>query len=368
MQNVPYAPERLQRAGLAVADARKLSGTSALIPSYEHALAEFFQCRSAVAVSNGTMALKVALRALGVTSGSRVALPATAPVMTALAILDVGALPMFLDTAGPLSFGVNLRGLDESLVQGASAAIEVPMWGYPIDLSPSMEVASKRGVPIVEDAAQAHGSRIKGRLVGTQAIIGCFSTHDRKLLATGEGGFVITDSDELATNLRALREFGSRGGDYGEQFGTNAKLAAPLAAIGREQLSHLPTRLEARRSVATGLRERIQASDLHIDEVQPGDGCVPNYYALLVDVCRTGMTAREIAGRLNDEGIETDTHRYQYRPCYSYPILESFQSDCPNVEVLVSRILTLPCHERLTEPDLDIIVDALRRIVRQRVA
>ncbi len=80
------------------------------------------------------------------------------------------------------------------------------------------------------------------------------------------------------------------------------------------------------------------------------------------------MTAREIAGRLNDEGIETDTHRYQYRPCYSYPILESFQSDCPNVEVLVSRILTLPCHERLTEPDLDIIVDALRRIVRQRVA
>jgi len=141
------------------------------------------------------------------------------------------------------------------------------MWGYPADGPELAQACRAWGVPLVEDAAQAHGTTLFGRYVGTHGAIGTFSTHARKLICTGEGGFCLTDDPALADRLRPLRNLGKppSGGEFGTGFGLNYKLPALAAALGRVQLSRLNSRL-ARRSL---ILEKLTAMASEISGLEP---------------------------------------------------------------------------------------------------
>jgi perosamine synthetase len=343
----------------AVLDTRDLSGTAQVVADYEASLADWFGTDQAVACSSGTAALHLALLALGVGAGDEVIVAATAPAMTAMPILAVGATPVFADIANLATFALDLDDTARKVTERTRAIIAVPMWGYPADGPDLAEACRGWGVPLIEDAAQAHGTVVAGRYAGTRATIGTFSTHARKLICTGEGGFCLTGDPTIARRLRELRNIGKRPGDgFGATFGLNLKLSAIAAAIGRAQLDRLTTRLDGRRATLQAIAGRMTG----VGGIKPfpvrGDG-LPNGYAALFTTARE---AWPIAERLAVAGISSDPTRYDYRPLYRTAVLASHApvSPCPNAERLTRTLVTVPCHEGVGPQDLDRITAALR--------
>ena len=161
-----------------------LSGGAQVVADYEAALAARFGTAYAIAVNSGSSALHAILHMLGARPGTEVMVPATAPLPTAFPILTTGAEPVIVDVAEG-ALGLDPDDIARKLTTRTVAALSLPLWGYPAAVTPAGQILTQVGIPIVEDAAQAHGTLIGGRCAGTLGIAGCFSTHDRKLLSTG---------------------------------------------------------------------------------------------------------------------------------------------------------------------------------------
>jgi dTDP-4-amino-4,6-dideoxygalactose transaminase len=255
----PSAAGELDELAHVLADGR-LSGGAPIVAVYEQAVARWFRVRRAIAVNSGSSALHATLVALGVGAGDEVLVPATAPIPTALPILTCGAIPVIVDTK-PGTLAMNPADVFDKVSPRTKAAIAVPLWGYPVDDRDTEAFLTRAGIPLIEDACQAHGTQVGGRYAGTLYRAGCFSTHDRKLLSTGEGGFVLTDDEDLADRIDFYTHLGHL---QGAVPGVNYKLAGPLAAIGVRRLAGLDDQLQTRRANA----ERMLA-------VLPNDGQLP---------------------------------------------------------------------------------------------
>jgi dTDP-4-amino-4,6-dideoxygalactose transaminase len=348
-----------QEAVRRVLETADVSGNAAAVGAYETDLATWFATAHAVACSSGTAAIHLALLALGVGRGDEVIVAATAPVMTVLPVLAIGATPVFADVAHPATFALDLDDVAHKVTSRSRVVISVPMWGYPAD-GPDLAVfCARRGLVWVEDAAQAHGATVAGRPVGTLGAIGAFSTHARKLMTTGEGGFCLTADQRLDRRLRELRNLGQPvdGGVFGATFGLNYKLGAMAAGIGSAQLRRLELRITQRRATTTAIQAIVEREALLVPWPVP-DGGAPNGYATLFSCDQ----APAVAGRLQRAGIISDPLRYGYRPVYHTPALRAFapRQPCENAERLASTVVTLPCHEGVGPEALDRMTLALR--------
>ncbi|MBN1174915.1 MAG: DegT/DnrJ/EryC1/StrS family aminotransferase, partial [Micromonosporaceae bacterium] len=265
-----------------VLDSADVSGNAAAVDAYEADLAAWFENPFAVACSSGTAAIHLALLALGVRRGDEVIVAATAPVMTVLPVLALGAIPVFADVAHPATFALDLDDAANKVTPRTKVVISVPMWGYPADGTALEDFCARWNLAWVEDAAQAHGTIVEGRHTGTLATIGTFSTHARKLVTTGEGGFCLTGSDRLDRRLRVLRNLGQpvEGGEFGTRFGLNYKLGAVAAAIGSAQLSRLRLRITQRLATMTAIQAIADDESSLVPWPVPDQGS-PNGYAAL---------------------------------------------------------------------------------------
>jgi dTDP-4-amino-4,6-dideoxygalactose transaminase len=341
----------------------ELSGTAPVVAAYEKALADTFGVNWAVACSSGTAAIHLALLAHDVGAGDEVVVPATAPVMTAMPVLAVGARPVFADVTDSASFALSLPDVQARLTSRTRVVISVAMWGYPADGDALAGLCDQRGLVLAEDAAQAHGTRTGDRLVGTRGHLGAFSTHERKLVNTGEGGFLLTDDENTADRLVALRNAGkaAAGGQFGRSFGLNFKLPAMSAALGLRQLARLDQRVAMRRAI----RDRLAAALTSVDGVRPfpvRDG-TPNGYAMLL-LAEDAHLAVVLAEALAETGFVSDPRRYGYRPLYDYDAFADVPADaCPNAAQLCSRLVSLPCHEGVTSADEQRMIGTIRRVV-----
>jgi dTDP-4-amino-4,6-dideoxygalactose transaminase len=338
-----------------------LSGNSATVASYEAALRGFFGSAHAIACSSGTAAIHLALLSLGVGRGHEVILPATAPAMTALAVVATGAQPVFADV-GSTSFALDLDDVVAKTNPATRAAISVPMWGYPADGELLAALCADTGLGLIEDAAQAHGTMVDGRIAGTRGAIGAFSTHTRKMVSTGEGGFCLTDDDELADRLRQARNLGqpAAGGLFGSSLGLNYKLAALSAGVGIVQIGRLPHRLARRREIWTRLRAGFSGhAGIQPFPVPAGDA--PNGYAFLA--LAEPAVAAALSQALLEEGIASDTLLYSYAPTYAAPALAAFAGrPCERAERLCQSILALPCHEAVVEDHVGRMIQVVERV------
>ncbi len=290
--------------------------------AFEREFAAWCGVRHAVAVANGTVALELALHALDVGPGDEVVVPPRTFLATASAVVMRGARPVFADV-DPVSGTITAENIEKVLTPDTRAVIPVHLAGWPCDMDPIMELAEARGLKVIEDCAQAHGARYRGRPVGSLGHAAAFSFCQDKIMTTGgEGGMLVTDSVEAWERAWAYKDHGKsylavyeREHPPGfrwlhESFGTNWRMTEMQAAIGRLQLRKLPEWSEIRRRNAAILSDgfrRIPA--LRVEE--PADHLQHAWYKYYVYVrperLRRGWSRDRIMEEINGAGV----------PCFS---------------------------------------------------
>ena len=256
-----FEDEELQ-ALLDVAQKKKLRRAEAAL-EYERALAEWFGVKHAIAVSSGTTALHIALAAFGIGPGDEVIVTPYTFVASDTCVLEQNAIPIFADV-DPHYLTLDPADVERKITKHTKAIIPVSITGTPVDLDPIMDLARKHNLWVLEDCAQSPGATYKGRKVGTIGHVGAFSTIAGKITSTGEGGFVITDDDDLYEKMWGYMDFArkrSQGAASKYHWGlpcTNYRITNMQAAIGMEQVKKMD-RVIAKRSENAGyLTQRLK--------------------------------------------------------------------------------------------------------------
>lgn len=332
---------------------KKLSGTSKVIFDYEKKLALFFESKYSVAVSSGTSAIQVALYTLGIKTGDEVIVSSTCPSMSIVSIIELGAKPIFCDTHED-SFGLDINDLKRIITSKTKAVIEVPMWGYPTDVVGLKRYLIKHKIPLVLDLAQAHGTKYNNKFLSHYGNISCFSTHDRKILPTGEGGFCLTNNLNHYKKMQSYIKFGNMNGI---DFGLNFKLGSMQAGLGINRINFISKQIAKRTNNAKYILSKINNKE--IKEFNIINKGLPNYYTLLLRLEKGNCD--KFIDYLNKNGISSDIKRYNFKVLYKYPLFKKYSRKCSNSEKLVQSITTVPVHPGLTKKDLDYVVDIINK-------
>jgi perosamine synthetase len=332
---------------------KKLSGTTGVVVEYEKKLSSFFESDYALAVSSGTSAIQVALYALGVRANDEVIISSVCPSMSVVPIIELGAKPIFCDTHED-NFGLDIDELAKLISSKTRAVIEVPMWGYPTDVIKLKSFLKEQKIPLLLDLAQAHGTKIDGNYLSNYGDISCFSTHDRKILPTGEGGFCLTNRNELYEKMQSYSRFGNMDGI---NFGLNFKLGSLQAGLGINRINLVSEQIKQRTKNAKYILSNIK--NQKIKEFKIIEKASPNYYTLLLsfqeDECKGFIDY------LDKNGIPSDIKRYNFKVLYNYPLFEKYKSKCNKSEKLSKTVTTVPVHPGLTKKELDYISDTINR-------
>jgi len=341
------------------------SGRLAQGPMVERLEAEFRALAGtahAVAVSSGTAALVAALEGLGVGPGDEVLTSPFTFVATLNAILEAGAVATFVDVADDLT--IPAASVAAEIGPATRAVMPVHLYGLPADIADITSAAEQRGVPVVEDASQAHGASVDGRPVGSFGV-GCFSLYATKNVTAGEGGVITCDDAALADRLRLLRNQGMSERYCYEIAGHNYRLTELQAAIALPQLSRLADRTERRRANAAMLDSGLDGIPGLVRPVVPtGRTHVWHQYTVRItaDAC---VTRDELARQLSARGIETGI--YYPRVVFDYACYRDHPrvrvADVPNARDAAREVLSLPVHPGLSVADLTQIIAAVQELL-----
>lgn len=363
-----------------ILQSKGLSGNSCLIDDYEEALQDFFKVDHAIAVSSGTAAIYTTLYALNVSSGDEVILPVTSAVMTGLPIIALGATPVFVDCQKN-SFAICLKSLQTKISKKTKAIISVPMWGYPTFSKNLGDFSRRNNIPIIEDTAQAIGTRNNKKYEGTNGVIGCFSTHEIKMISTGEGGFILTNDYNLANKIRSFCKLGldkksNPKGSFGQIFGLNFKLNAISAALGINELSRLNLKMKIRHDKINFWNKELECcrgflNDLEINESEQN---INGYSLIKLFKIPDHCSENQLSLNLFQQGIETDFIRYKYRMLPEYYVFKpyftayrysSLNDEFPNATRIMRELLILPTHEGIKDIHIKEASLIIKRNIKQ---
>jgi dTDP-4-amino-4,6-dideoxygalactose transaminase len=364
----PGAGYRALRAEIDAAVARVLeSGWYILgqeVRAFEAEFAAWLGTTSAVGCGNGTDALALALRALGVGPGTSVVTVSHTAVATVAAIEMVGATPVLIDIE-PDYYTMDPGELAEALARPPAgtppirAVIPVHLYGQPAAMEPIVAVCARHGVPVVEDCAQAHGATIAGRNVGTFTEVATFSFYPTKNLgALGDGGMLATRNADLAAGIAALRQYGWRQHYISDAVGVNSRLDEMQAAILRVKLRYLDAQNARRQAIADAYDAALRGTSLAPPARRDGVGHVFHLYVL-----RTPERAA-LQARLREAGIGTGVHYpspvHLQRAYHGRVVLGP--SHCRVTELAAEQVLSLPIYPELTDDQVTQVCEVLRRL------
>jgi dTDP-3-amino-3,4,6-trideoxy-alpha-D-glucose transaminase len=325
---------------------------------FEHEFAAYCESRHCVGVGSGLSAIELALRAAGIGPGDEVVVPAYTFVATWLAVTRTGAQPVGVDVDAA-TYNIDPRLAEEAISARTAAIVPVHLRGEPADMEAISELARAHGLLVVEDAAQAHGARHRGRRVGGLGDAAAFSFYPSKNLgALGDGGAVTTDDAALAEKLRLLRNYGMRDRYRFELAGTNSRLAEIQAAALRVKLGHLDRWNAARARFAEAYRERLGA-EASIELPVVPDWAEPVWHLFVVGLARRDACSRA----LGERGIETLVH-YPLLPHMTAPYAGGETGRFPVAERLAAASLSLPLHPRLGVERAQLVSGALLAAAR----
>ena len=344
------------------------SGRLALGPqttAFEAALAAYVGTRHAVAVSSGTAALHLLVRALGLGPGDEALVPSFTFAASVNALLFEGVTPVFVDIE-PHTYNLDPDDLARKVTPRTRAIMAVDVFGHPADWDRITAVAQRHGLAIIDDSCEALGAEYKGRKLGTFGDAATFAFYPNKQMTTGEGGMVVTDDDEIAALCRSMRNQGR--GEMGawlehERLGYNYRMTEMQAALGLSQLARLETFLAQRARVAARYTERLAA----LDAVRPPT-VLPHVrmswfvYVVTLTPCALahGIDRDTLIARLAQAGIPS---RGYFAPIHTQPYIRERLGDLtgtlPLTESIAQRTLALPFHNNLTDAQIDTVVHAL---------
>ena len=346
-----------------------ISGKGPFVEKFEESLRNYFQSDYAICCSSGTAGIHMILFLENIKPGDEVMLPPTAPIMCALPILAVGAKPIFVDTESD-SFNISIQDLEKKRTGKTKLLINVPMWGYSNNIDEVAAYCKKANIKVLEDNSHCHGTTLGDRQLGTFGDYAVFSTHERKLITTGEGGFILVKDQHDYEKLLEIRSFGEMSesgkdgtinkGAYGYYFGLNFKLSSLNASLGVTQLKKLEDKIAKRRTNAEKLAMEISQCNKNIRELKTKTNTRSNYYSIVF------VTLPDIKNKIEkillENKILSDPLRYKYCPLYELPIFKEYSTSCPNAENLIKSVFTLPVHEGLSLTDLNLIAKVIKDI------
>lgn len=312
-----------------------------------------------VTVANGTDALILALRALGIGPNDEVITVPFTFIATAEAITHVGATVKFVDI-NPHNYTLDVSLLEKAVTSKTKAILPVHLFGQPADMDPILEIARAHKLKVVEDAAQAHGAQYKGRMVGALGDVGCFSFYPTKNLgAFGDGGAVTSNSSELLKKIAQLADHGRADRYYHTVEGVNSRLDAFQAAILRIKLRHLDEQNERRRSIATEYNKALRG---HLYISAP---TIEPYAKHVFHLYSVETSHREgLARYLKDKGVGCGV--YYPLPLHLQPACAKFglaKGSFPASEMAAERILALPIYGTMPDEHVSRVCDVLRKFV-----
>lgn len=314
---------------------------------FEKTFASYLKAKYCIGVGNGLEALQISLMALEIGKNDEVLTTPISAVATTLAILAVGAKPVFVDTDSN-----GLLDLDKIVITKKTRAIlPVHLYGNPVDLKKLKETCQKNKLFLVEDAAQAHGSKFNGKSLGTFGDLGCFSFYPTKNLgALGDGGAIITSNKSLAKICREIRDYGQKGKYKHIRFGLNSRLDELQAALLSVKLKYLEKENEKRRRLAHRYIRNVSILK-GIDIVNSSDKAIPNYHLFVIKTNKRSKLEKY----LKEFGIQTSIHYPKIIPDQPFLKKEYKSLALPVARAFVKTCLSLPCYPKLSFKDIDFV-------------
>lgn len=323
------------------------------VKAFEAKFAPYCQVREAIGVNTGTSALHLALLAAGIGQGDEVITTPFTFVATASAIDYTGAKPVFVDI-DPGTLTIDPARIEAAITSRTRAILPVHLYGQPADMDPIMDIARRRGLAVIEDAAQAHGAEYRGRRVGSIGDAGCFSFYPGKNLgAYGEGGAVTTNSPEIARKVRMFRDWGAERKYHHELKGYNYRLEGLQGAVLNVKMDHIEKWTEARRSHAARYDARLPKIF--------GRQTVPADVRHVYHVYAVRHRKRDaLQAYLQQRGVSTGIHYpipVHLQQCFSD--LGYKPGDFPHSEQAAHETLSLPMYPELQPAQQDVVLEAL---------
>lgn len=343
----------IEAASDAMRNERMVLGESVF--KFEEEFADYIGTDFAVSVSSGTAALTLSMIALG-GAGKEVVTTPLSFIATANSIIHAGGSPSFVDVTEDEKT-LDLTRVEES-VEEEQFLMPVHLFGHPCDMGRLMDLVSSKELVLIEDAAQAHGAEFDGQKVGSFGDTGCFSFYSTKNMTVGgDGGMVTTDNEELAEDIRKLRNCGRVSHYIHDVFGYTARLNTANAAFGRMQLKYLDEWNERRRNIASLYSDRLK----HLEEVilppPPSENKTPVFHLYAIRCERRDELCEYLEGR----GIECGIHypvpihlQPVYRDEYNYQ-----EGDYPTAEFLSKELLSIPIFPSLKSSEINYICEGI---------
>jgi len=328
-------------------------GAGPMVTAFEKNFASFMKAKHGIAMNSGTAALHSSLAASGLKGGDEVILPSFTFVATAEAVILAGAKPVFADI-DPATYTITAENIEKALTKKTKAIMPVDLYGLPADAKPIREIADKKGLKIIEDAAQAHGASYKGKPPGAFADAACWSFYGSKNMTTGEGGMITTNDDKIASTIRLIRSHGEKRKYTTVMLGHNYHMAEIQAAIGIEQLKKLLGFVAKRRHNAKRLTEKLEkARNLQLP-TEP-EGFKHSWYLYTV---RMKTARQEQRDKVVEELIEKEIGAVVTypNPIHRMPYYSKFAKHrLPVTEKAAKQVLSLPVHPGVTSKQIDFI-------------
>jgi perosamine synthetase len=340
-----------------------VSSKGRFIEEFETLFAKYVGVKHGIATSNGTAALHLALVALNIGEEDEVIVPDLTFAATINAVLYVGAKPVMVDI-NPDYWCIDPDKLESAITPNTKAVILVHLYGHPCNMDAIMEIASKHDLYVIEDAAEAHGAECKGEKVGSFGHISCFSFYGNKVITTGEGGMCLTNDKELAEKIRILRDHGMSPTKryWHDVVGFNYRMTNLQAALGLAQLGKIERFIERKREIAKIYADELSSIEgIILHPEMPWAKCTYWFYSILIDDRKVKMTRDELAGKLEENGVET---RKFFYPLHEMPIYRKYANFTYPISSKISKQgLNLPSSVKLSGEDVKYIARKIREIV-----
>lgn len=352
----PFIPERAKTAVLEALDNCEISGTSSPVWAFEDALKTRYG-RSAIAVSNATLGLQLALKGLDIKAGDEVIVPAFTFAAPVAQIVESGATPVLVDI-DPVTWCLDPEAVEQAITSRTKAILAVDVVGHSADYDALRDITEFH-IPIIQDAAEAHAGEYNDEELGSQGDISVFSYHASKVMSTGEGGSVLALDDALIEKMRRIANHGTSFPYHHVAIGTNYRMQGVVAAMAIEALASMDECAEARRKVIDRYRYGLRGSSLFTMRQSRSNVVLSPWLATVVT-----PEAGKVVGHLRAVGIDA---RRIWRPIHQQPAFSGLFAGLsfPISEMISDMAIMLPTYVGLQSNAIDWIVTEMKQAVAQ---
>jgi perosamine synthetase len=343
-------------------DSGWISSKGEYVKKFEASFAKFCGAKYAVSCSNGTVAINLALMALGIKAGDEVIIPDLTFGATANAPLLMGIKPVLVDV-DPETWNINPAEIEKNISKKTKAIIPVHLFGLPCDMAAIMKIARKHKLKVIEDAAEAHGASINGRRVGTWGDINCFSFFGNKIITTGEGGMCTTNDKGLYEKMLVFKNHGMKPDKkyWHDVVGNNFRLTNMQAAIGFVQMKKIDSFIFQKRKIAEIYKKEISRQKIPVFFQEEKNGQKSVWWMFTVKIEKI-IDIEKIIARLAKDGIDS---RPMFVPLHVMPAFKGLRrsKSLQNSIGLGKNGLTLPSNLKLRKNDIEFIVRKLKKYI-----